>query len=59
MREGQLEEFISKAGNKVIKKILNIYDLEHQVCAELTLFGDKATASYEEGMYALRGVEVD
>ena len=42
-----------------MKKTLHLYDLEHSVSCQLTLFNDKACLDYPEGMYALRGIEVD
>ena len=52
-------EFVSKKEQPLKKKILHLFDLEHMLRAELTLFNERAMEKYEKGLYALRGIEVD
>ena len=59
LKQGDLTEFVSKAGNKIKKKTLKMFDIENTMECDLTLMNEKAEAEYIDGMYALKGVEVD
>ena len=56
IKQGDFTEFVSKAGNKIKKKTLKMFDIENQIECDLTLMNDKAEIEYIEGMYALKGV---
>lgn len=52
-------EFVSKNGNHIKKKLLKLYDLDNQVESDLTVLNEKAEVTYQPGMYALKGIEID
>ena len=37
VKQGEMTEFVSKIGNKIKKKTLNLFDIDYQIECELTL----------------------
>lgn len=37
VKQGEMTEFVSKNGNKIKKKTLNLFDIDHSIECELTL----------------------
>ena len=52
------EEFVSKAGKEMRKKLIYLCDPEEKVEVEVTLFGDRCDEVYENYPYMFKGVHV-
>ena len=51
-------DFVSKQCKQLKKKTLHLFDPEHMLEAELTLFNERAMEKYEKGAYALKGIQI-
>jgi len=52
------EDFITKAGKEMRKKLIYLCDPEERVEVEVTIFGDKCDELFENQPYIFKGVSV-